>query len=567
MDQDSVHMVAASKVHMLKPKNGNAPPITQVVKGVKMTIAPTTVEEKAQIRECKAPRSQDTKHKESTRRTVPIESHASLALVSCDRIKGLESVEARLLTYRKNKSVYEEDIKLLKREIHLRQVAVTKLRKKLELAQNQKDEIQLTVENFENSSKNLSKLLDCQIVDKCKTGLGYNVVPPPDTRNFFPPKPDLSGLEEFVNESKVIGSTVKKPIVETSEAKANADKPKVERKNFGPPVIEDWISDSEDKAKSKFKIEKETVKPIFAKIKFVKSKDQVKSPRKTTVKQYYEEIDGGYVAFGGKFDGKADKGFFVGYSLNSKAFRVFNNRTMIVEENLHIRFSENTPNITRSGPNWLFNIDALTKSINYMPVVAGNYSNGNACTKECDDAGKARMETEDNVNITNNVNVTGTNGVNVGATNTNNKLPFDPEMPALEDISKFNFLSDQEDVDEEADMNNMYTTIQTLVDLPYEKTAIGTKWVFRNKKDERGIVIRNKARLVTHKNTQEEGMDYDEVFALVSRIKAVGLFLAYASFKDFMVYQIDIKSAFLYGRIEEEVYVCQRLGFEDFDYP
>nr|GFA76124.1 hypothetical protein [Tanacetum cinerariifolium] len=91
--------------------------------------------------------------------------------------------------------------------------------------------------------------------------------------------------EEFVNESKVIGSTVKKPIVETSEAKANADKPKVERKNFGLPVIEDWISDSEDKAKSKYKIEKEIVKPIFAKIKFVKSKDQVKSPRKTTVKQ------------------------------------------------------------------------------------------------------------------------------------------------------------------------------------------------------------------------------------------------------------------------------------------
>ncbi|GJW21995.1 putative ribonuclease H-like domain-containing protein [Tanacetum coccineum] len=94
----------------------------------------------------------------------------------------------------------------------------------------------------------------------------------------------------------------------------------------------------------------------------------------------------------GKFDGKADEGFFVGYSTNSKAFRVFNSRTRIVEENLHVQFSENTSNIAGSGPNWLFDIDALTNSMNYKPVVAGNQSNGNAGTKACDDAGKARVE-------------------------------------------------------------------------------------------------------------------------------------------------------------------------------
>ncbi|GKA35493.1 putative ribonuclease H-like domain-containing protein [Tanacetum coccineum] len=95
----------------------------------------------------------------------------------------------------------------------------------------------------------------------------------------------------------------------------------------------------------------------------------------------------------GKFDGKADEGFFVGYSTNSKAFRVFNSKTRIVEENLHVQFSENTSNIAGSGPNWLFDIDALTNSMNYKLVVAGNQSNGNAGTKACDDAGKARMET------------------------------------------------------------------------------------------------------------------------------------------------------------------------------
>ncbi|GJY01111.1 hypothetical protein Tco_0359263, partial [Tanacetum coccineum] len=169
---------------------------------------------------------------------------------------GLESVKARLLVYKKNKSVFEEDIKL-------------------------------TIENFENSSTSLSKLIDCQIVDKCKTGLGYNVVPPPYTGNFMPPKPNLSfsGLEEFVNEPIVSEPTVKKPVVETSEVKASADKPKVVRKNFGPPLIKDWISDSEDEAVSKPKIEKKTIKPCVAKIEFGKSKKQVKSLRKTTVKQ------------------------------------------------------------------------------------------------------------------------------------------------------------------------------------------------------------------------------------------------------------------------------------------
>nr|GFA84909.1 copia protein [Tanacetum cinerariifolium] len=102
-----------------------------------------------------------------------------------------------------------------------------------------------------------------------------------------------------------------------------------------------------------------------------------------------------------------------------------------------------------------------------------------------------------------------------------------------------------------------------LVDLPHGKRAVGTKWVFMNKKDKRGIVVRNKARLIAKGHTQEEGIDYEEVFAPVARIEAIRLFLAYA----FMVYQMDVKSAFLYGTIKEEVYVCQPSGFEDPDHP
>ncbi|GJT27965.1 putative ribonuclease H-like domain-containing protein [Tanacetum coccineum] len=102
-----------------------------------------------------------------------------------------------------------------------------------------------------------------------------------------------------------------------------------------------------------------------------------------------------------------------------------------------------------------------------------------------------------------------------------------------------------------------------LVPLPDGKIAIGTKWILKNKRDARGIVVRNKARLVAQGHRQEEGIDYDEVFAPVARIEAIRLFLAFASYMGFMVYQMDVKSAFLYGEIEEEVYVTQPKGFEN----
>nr|GFB81859.1 copia protein [Tanacetum cinerariifolium] len=102
-----------------------------------------------------------------------------------------------------------------------------------------------------------------------------------------------------------------------------------------------------------------------------------------------------------------------------------------------------------------------------------------------------------------------------------------------------------------------------LVPLPAGKIAIRTKWILKNKRDARGIVVRNKARLVAQGHRQEEGIDYDEVFAPVARIEAIRLFLAFASYVGFMVYQMDVKSAFLYGEIKEEVYVTQPKGFED----
>ncbi|GJW13793.1 ribonuclease H-like domain-containing protein [Tanacetum coccineum] len=192
---------------------------------------------------------------------------------------GLESVEARLLVFKKNESVYEEDIKLLKREIYLRDLDITELKRKLELATKEKDEVQLTVQKFENSSKNLSKLLDRQIMDKCKTGLGYNAVPPPYTGNFMPPKSDLfyPSLDDFVDVNESVSkSVVEKPTIKTNE-------PKTSRKENGALIIEDWVSDSDEENVPKVKTVEMFNKPSFAKINFVKSTEQVKSPRKTSV--------------------------------------------------------------------------------------------------------------------------------------------------------------------------------------------------------------------------------------------------------------------------------------------
>ncbi|GKB66844.1 retrovirus-related pol polyprotein from transposon TNT 1-94 [Tanacetum coccineum] len=158
----------------------------------------------------------------------------------------------------------------------------------------------------------------------------------------------------------------------------------------------------------------------------------------------------------------------------------------------------------------------------------------------------------------------------------NADLHIDLNMPDLEDGSNvfpndgiFSGAYNDEDVGAEVDFNNMDNTIDVwiLVDLPFRKKAISTKWVFRNKRDERSIVVKNKARLVAQGFRHQEGIDYDEVFAPVAKIEAIRLFLAFASFIGFPVYQMNVKSAFLYGTIEEEVYVHQPPGFIDPAHP
>nr|GEW64537.1 retrovirus-related Pol polyprotein from transposon TNT 1-94 [Tanacetum cinerariifolium] len=298
-----------------------------------------------------------------------------------------------------------------------------------------------------------------------------------------------------------------------------------------------------------------------------------------------------------KFDGKSDEGFFVGYFTNSKAFRVYNTRTRKVEENLHINFMENKHIIVGDGPKWLFDIDALIESMNYVPVIAGpsqdyilmpllnesllfDSSSKDLIGDNKDNDGSFKESEIDNQerpnaeNSTKDVNIAGPN-INTASLNISTASQTVNTVRQSDDF--FGADNEMKSLDGvELEISNISTTypVPTTPNTRIHKdhsldNVIGNmqSGVFRNKKDERGIVIRNKAMLVAHGFTQEEGIDYDEVFAPVARIKAIRLFLAYASFMGFLVYQMDIKSAFLYGRIKEEVYVCQPLGFEDPDYP
>ncbi|GJT19937.1 ribonuclease H-like domain-containing protein [Tanacetum coccineum] len=236
-------------------------------------------------RECRAPRNQDNKNKESSRRSVHVETSTSIALVSCDGLGGYdwsdqaeEGPNYALMAYSSSSSDSEvsndsncskscmETVKLLKSQndqllrdleksslmvlekinglkwdIQVGEITIRELRKKLEKIQKEKDCIQFNVDKFENTSKSLDKLIECQIVDNCKKGLGYekyNAVPPPYIGNFMPPTPDLSftGLDEFVN----------KLVVENSKAMSTREEPKVVKKNDDAPIIVEWVSDSEE---------------------------------------------------------------------------------------------------------------------------------------------------------------------------------------------------------------------------------------------------------------------------------------------------------------------------------
>ncbi|GKB77596.1 putative ribonuclease H-like domain-containing protein, partial [Tanacetum coccineum] len=449
----------------------------------------------------------------------------------------------------------------------------------------------------------------------------------------------------------------------------------------------------------------------------------------------------------GKFDGKSDEGYSLGYSTSSKAFRVYNKRTKRVEENVHIDFLEDQPNMAGIVPDWMFDLDFLTNTMNYIPVRIENHVNMDAGTQEsyvAGSSGKVKEPTQDYIlhpihphgpripveevvqaaqekpseNAPKDYDVhdledvaekeeqhklteaeqalkddleklvtqemvakamddatrqafeeekqkiastkraaqaTSINKLNTGrpsvstantpyvsaASNTPNVSAASTSTGANADKSSFVYLGGKIPIDASTlpnadlpiDLNmpdledasdtlpNDVIQIPTLPEIhkiiqktnsrrslpirkskqegkfkrllqhnkPYNARGIASVQViagldtcgfafwkegnwhkdgfFRNKQNEISIVSKNKARPSSQGHRQEEGIDYDEVFALVARIEAIRLFLAFASYKGFLVYQMDVKSAFLYGIIKEEVYVHQPPGFVDPAHP
>nr|GEW11243.1 hypothetical protein [Tanacetum cinerariifolium] len=614
----------------------------------------------------------------------------------------LSQVEARLVEFKEHKIKFYEKIRGLERDVEVKNNKIEYLENELEQVKKEKQGLDNKLTGFEKASKDLDNLLGSQRSDKNKEGLGYSAVP------------SLLLKSIHLLRKTCLGQHMTGNISYLSEYE---------------PYDGGYVSFGQGGGNIT-----EAVNTAC----YVQNRVLVnKSQNKTLYELFNSRIPAiGFLRpFGchvmilntldhlGKFDAKGDEGYFVGYSMSTKAFRVFNKRTKKVEENLHVDFLENKLIEKGAGPNWLFDIDTLTNSMNYVPVVVARTSSTNisgikdvasqAVKKDVSSLRyiailnwfhDAHMETK-NIDCCNTDDPESSGISNLAATSKvpsaeqakpATSLTVETEIPTVSSpvptvcldtssrsssdpriISKGDFSQQEtpclgnaltlsnrfEDIfGKEADLSNMETSIpvsptltvrihkdhpksqiigpvntpvQTrlkskemeeqsfiatihhkinpellqfclfscflsqeepkkifdafkdpswveamqeellqfkiqnvwiLVDCPKGVRPIGTKWVLKNKKDERGIMIRNKARLVAQGYTQEEGIDYEKVFTHVARIEAIRLFLAYALFMGFVVYQMDVKSAFLYGTINEEVYVMQPPGFQDLEF-
>nr|GEV86908.1 hypothetical protein [Tanacetum cinerariifolium] len=632
---------------------------------------------------------------------------------------SLESVEARLDVYQQNETMFEEDIKLLQLNVMLRDNALAELRKKFKKAEKERDELKLTLEKFQTSSKNLSKLLEIQVSNK--TGLGFesqvftsqvldyeelhshesdNSVPknPENDRNVVPKEVLTRSRLVSLNAARPVStdvpqSTIKSPrpvkhVVNKAHSPIRRPinhKPATKNSNFNKKVTTVKVNKVNNVHGTEGNAEKASAYWVWKpKCEVLDHVSRLTSASMTLKKFDYtdalgrskgclihmtrnisflldfKEINGGYVAFGGnhkggKISGKGkiktskfdfDDVYFVkelkfnllsvSQMCDKKNSVLFTDTECVVlssdfklpnENHVLLRvlrennmYNVDLKNVVPSGdltchfakatldesnfwhrrlghinfktinklvkgklvigspskifennhtcvaykkgkqhkaswirPKWLFDIDTLTMSMNYQPIVKRNQPNDNAD----DDAAFDGKENENDVYVS--ANRSDKNG---------NKKHYEKAKRDDKGKSHVDSPSGVRDLRAEFEEFSFNCTNRVnAVSVPVNATERNLTNSTQNKKDERGIVIRNKARLVTQGHTQEEGIDYDEFFTLVARIEAIRLFLAYVSFMGFMVYQMDVKSAFLYGTIKEEVYVCQPLGFEDPDYP
>ncbi|GJS15589.1 retrovirus-related pol polyprotein from transposon TNT 1-94 [Tanacetum coccineum] len=262
-----------------------------------------------------------------------------------------------------------------------------------------------------------------------------------------------------------------------------------------------------------------------------------------------------------KFDPKSYEGVFLGYSQNSKAYIILNKHTRKVKESLNVTFDE-TPPPSKTSP---LVDDDLNEEEAIKITEKKNLEN---------DIMDETLEIDEIVNIKESrnhplENVIGNLNQRTLRSQAQNQSNFFCFISTIEPKNVNEALGDESWIVAMQEELNQFIAndVWELVPQPKNMTIIGTKWVFRNKLDENGIVSRNKARLVAQGYNQQEGIDYDETYAPVARLESIRILLAYACALDFKLFQMDVKSAFLNGFINEEVYVAQPPGFIDFEKP
>jgi len=271
----------------------------------------------------------------------------------------------------------------------------------------------------------------------------------------------------------------------------------------------------------------------------------------------------------GKFDEKADHGIFIGYSLNSHAYRIYNKRLMSVEESVHVVFDEVDRKSIQISKNSAEE-DEQNISLEKLNICAEKQPVD--CSKQLIKI-LQQSELPKEWRIPRDLSMENIIGqIKEGVSTRSSISQFCRHTAFVSQIEPKSIdeaLKDEKWVEVMHEELNQFARNEVwfLVPKIAEMNIIGSKWVFRNKLDEDGVITRNKARLVAKGYNQEEGIDYGETFAPVARLKAVRLLLAFACMSGFELFQMDVNSAFLNGYINEEVYVDQPPGFENHQYP
>jgi len=269
-----------------------------------------------------------------------------------------------------------------------------------------------------------------------------------------------------------------------------------------------------------------------------------------------------------KFDVKAQRGIFLGYSERSKAYKVYNSETLYVEESMHVKFDdkESGKETREQGESFAdIQVPEDTSEPDQTPEAEP--------TPEAQDGSQKANQSKNTFKYKSSHPKDQIIGNKDSPRRTRSYFRQEESMIGLlsviEPTTVDEVLLDDGWIIAMKDELNQFqrNDVWDLVPKPQYKNIIGTKWVFRNMLNEQGEVVKNKARLVAQGYSQQEGIDDTETFSPVARLEAIKLLLSYAVNHGIILYQMDVKSAFLNGVILEEVFVKQPPGFEDFKYP